>query len=69
MGIMYKKISLFWGDFSIAVFTLSACAKPKLDAKLSVNAIVYMSRRALKLNDNQKLVKASLKLEQISEDM
>ena len=69
MGIMYKKISLFWGDFSIAVFTLSACAKPKLDAKLSVNAIVYMSRRALKLKDNQTLVKASLKLEQISEDM
>jgi hypothetical protein len=48
---------------------LSACAKPKLDAKLSVNAIVYMSRRALKLKDNQTLVKASLKLEQISEDM
>ena len=69
MGIMYKKISLFWGDFSIAVFTLSACDKPKLDAKLSVNAIVYMSRRALKLKDNQTLVKASLKLEQISEDM
>ena len=69
MGIMYKKISLFWGDFSIAVFTLSAFTKPKLDAKLSVNAIVYMSRRALKLKDNQTLVKASLKLEQISEDM
>ncbi|ANJ63542.1 hypothetical protein [Streptococcus thermophilus] len=48
---------------------MSACAKPKLDAKLSVNAIVYMSRRALKLKDNQTLVKASLKLEQISEDM
>ena len=48
---MYKKISLFWGDFSIAVFTLSACAKPKLDAKLSVNDIVYMSRRAFKLED------------------
>ena len=69
MGIMYKKISLFWGDFSIAVFTLSACAKPKLDAKLSVNDIIYMSRRALKLKDDQTLVEASFKREQISEDM
>ena len=66
---MYKKISLFWGDFSIAVFTLSACAKPKLDAKLSVNDIIYMSRRALKLKDDQTLVEASFKREQISEDM
>lgn len=54
---MYKKISLFWGDFSIAVFTLSACAKPKLDAKLSVNDIIYMSRRA----SNLKMIRPWLK--------
>ena len=46
---MYKKY-LYSGAISlIAVFTLSACAKPKLDVKLSVNDIIYMSRRALKL--------------------
>ncbi|WP_263604584.1 hypothetical protein [Streptococcus thermophilus] len=48
---------------------MSACAKPKLDAKLSVNDIIYMSRRALKLKDDQTLVEASFKREQISEDM
>lgn len=52
MGIMYKKY-LYSGAISlIAVFTLSACAKPKLDAKISVNDIIYMSRRALKLKDD-----------------
>ena len=69
MGIRYKKY-LYSGAISlIAVFTLSACAKPKLDAKLSVNDIIYMSRRALKLKDDQTLVEASFKREQISEDM
>lgn len=48
---------------------MSACAKPKLDAKLSVNDIVYMSRRGLKLKADQTLVEASFKLEDISEDM
>ena len=66
---MYKKY-LYSGAISlIAVFTLSACAKPKLDVKLSVNDIIYMSRRALKLKDDQTLVEASFKREQISEDM
>ncbi|MDI3551973.1 hypothetical protein OOK68_06450 [Streptococcus thermophilus] len=62
---MYKKISLFWGDFSNSRLYMSACAKPKLDAKLSVNDIIYMSRRALKLKDDQTLVEASFKREQL----
>lgn len=53
----------------VAVFTLSACAKPKLDAKLSVNDIVYMSGSDLKLKDDQTLVEVSFKLENTSEDM
>lgn len=69
MGIIYKKY-LYSGAISlIAVFTLSAYSEPKLDAKLSVNDIVYMSRRALKLKDDQTLVEASFKREQISEDI
>lgn len=48
---------------------MSACAKQKLDAKLSVNDIVYMSRRGLKLKVDQTLVEPSFKLENISEDM
>ena len=69
MGIIYKKY-LYSGAISlIAVFTLSACAKQKLDAKLSVNNIIYMSRRGLKLKVDQTLVEASFKLENISEDM
>ena len=69
MGIMYKKISLFWGDFSNSRLYIVSSSKPKLDAKLSVNDIIYMSRRALKLKDDQTLVEASFKREQISEDM
>ena len=53
----------------VAVFTLSACAKPNLDAKLSVNDIVYMSGSDLKLKDDQTLVEVSFKLENTSEDM
>lgn len=53
----------------VATFTLSACAKPKLDAKLSVNDIVYMSGSDLKLKDDQTLVEVSFKLENTSEDM
>lgn len=53
----------------VAAFTLSACAKPKLDAKLSVNDIVYMSGSDLKLKDDQTLVEVSFKLENTSEDM
>lgn len=53
----------------VAVFTLSACAKPKLDAKLSVNDIVYMSGSDLKLKDDQTLVEVSFKLENTSEDL
>ncbi len=53
----------------VAVLTLSACAKPKLDAKLSVNDIVYMSGSDLKLKDDQTLVEVSFKLENTSEDM
>lgn len=35
---------LYSGALALAaILTLSACAKPKLDAKLSVNDIVYMS--------------------------
>ena len=52
-----------------AILTLSACAKPKLDAKLSVNDIVYMSGSDLKLKDDQTLVEVSFKLENTSEDM
>lgn len=48
---------------------MSAYSEPKLDAKLSVNDIVYMSRRALKLKDDQTLVEASFKREQIFEDI
>ena len=69
MGIIYKKYLYSEAISLITVFTLSACAKPKLDAKLSVNDIVYMSRRAFKLRDDQILVEASFKLEDISEDM
>ena len=53
----------------VAILTLSACAKPKLDAKLSVNDIVYMSGSDLKLKDDQTLVEVSFKLENTSEDM
>ena len=53
----------------VAILTLSACAKPKLDAKLSVNDIVYMSGSDLKLKDGQTLVEVSFKLENTSEDM
>lgn len=52
-----------------AILTLSACAKPKLDAKLSVNDIVYMSGSDLKLKNDQTLVEVSFKLENTSEDM
>ena len=41
---------LYSGALALAaILTLSACAKPKLDAKLSVNDIVYMSGSDLKL--------------------
>ena len=61
---------LYSGGLALAVIlTLSACAKPKLDAKLSVNDIVYMSGSDLKLNDDQTLVEVSFKLENTSEDM
>ena len=61
---------LYSGAFALAaVLTLSACAKPKLDAKLSVNDIVYMSGSDLKLKDDQTLVEVSFKLESTSEDM
>ena len=43
---------LYSGALALAaILTLSACAKPKLDAKLSVNDIVYMSGSDLKLKD------------------
>ena len=61
---------LYSGALALAaIFTLSACAKPKLDAKLSVNDIVYMSGSDLKLKDDQTLVEVSFKLENTSEDM
>ena len=61
---------LYSGALALAaILTLSACAKPKLDAKLSVNDIVYMSGRDLKLKDDQTLVEVSFKLENTSEDM
>ena len=61
---------LYSGALALAaILTLSACAKPKLDAKLSVNDIVYMSGSALKLKDAQTLVEVSFKLENTSEDM
>ena len=61
---------LYSGAIALAaVLTLSACAKPKLDAKLSVNDIVYMSGSDLKLKDDQTLVEVSFKLENTSEDM
>ena len=61
---------LYSGALALAaILTLSACAKPKLDAKLSVNDIVYMSGSDLKLKDNQTLVEVSFKLENTSEDM
>ncbi|WP_418861685.1 DUF5105 domain-containing protein [Streptococcus sp.] len=61
---------LYSGGLALAVIlTLSACAKPKLDAKLSVNDIVYMSGSDLKLKDDQTLVEVSFKLENTSEDM
>ena len=61
---------LYSGALALAVIlTLSACAKPKLDAKLSVNDIVYMSGSDLKLKDDQTLVEVSFKLENTSEDM
>ena len=50
---------LYSGALALAaILTLSACAKPKLDAKLSVNDIVYMSGSDLKLKDDQTLVEA-----------
>ena len=61
---------LYSGALALAaVLTLSACAKPKLDAKLSVNDIVYMSGSDLKLKDDQTLVEVSFKLENTSADM
>lgn len=61
---------LYSGTLALAaILTLSACAKPKLDAKLSVNDIVYMSGSDLKLKDDQTLVEVSFKLENTSEDM
>lgn len=61
---------LYSGALALAaILTLSACAKPKLDAKLSVNDIVYMSGSGLKLKDDQTLVEVSFKLENTSEDM
>lgn len=61
---------LYSGALTLAaILTLSACAKPKLDAKLSVNDIVYMSGSDLKLKDDQTLVEVSFKLENTSEDM
>ncbi|MFQ9291176.1 MAG: hypothetical protein ACLR3O_02080 [Streptococcus sp.] len=53
---------LYSGALALAaILTLSACAKPKLDAKLSVNDIVYMSGSDLKLKDDQTLVEVSFK--------
>lgn len=61
---------LYFGALALAaILTLSACAKPKLDAKLSVNDIVYMSGSDLKLKNDQTLVEVSFKLENTSEDM
>ena len=61
---------LYSGALALAaILTLSACAKPKLDVKLSVNDIVYMSGSDLKLKDDQTLVEVSFKLENTSEDM
>ena len=61
---------LYSGALALAaILTLSACAKPKLDAKLSVNDIAYMSGSDLKLKDDQTLVEVSFKLENTSEDM
>ena len=61
---------LYSGALALAaILTLSACAKPKLNAKLSVNDIVYMSGSDLKLKDDQTLVEVSFKLENTSEDM
>ena len=61
---------LYSGALALAaILTLSACAKPKLDAKLSVNDIVYMSGSDLKLKDDQTLVEVSFKLKNTSEDM
>ena len=61
---------LYSGAIALAaILTLSACAKPKLDAKLSVNDIVYMSGSDLKLKDDQTLVEVSFKLKNTSEDM
>ena len=61
---------LYSGALALAaILKLSACAKPKLDAKLSVNDIVYMSGSDLKLKDDQTLVEVSFKLENTSEDM
>lgn len=47
---------------------MSACAKPKLDAKLSVNDVVQMSGSNFKLKDNQSLIEVSFKLENTFED-
>ena len=61
---------LYSGALALAtILTLSACAKPKLDAKLSVNDVVQMSGSNLKLKDNQSLIEVSFKLENTSEDM
>lgn len=70
MGIMYKKISLFWGDFSNSRFYIvSMCQTKNSMLSFLLTDIIYMSRRALKLKDDQTLVEASFKREQISEDM
>lgn len=61
---------LYSGALALAtILTLSACAKPKLDAKLSVNDVVQMSGSNLKLKDNQSLIEVSFKLENTFEDM
>ena len=61
---------LYSGALALAaILALSACAKPKLDAKLSVNDVVQMSGSNLKLKDNQSLIEVSFKLENTSEDM
>lgn len=70
MGDYLWKKYLYSGALAlVTILTLSACAKPKLDAKLSVNDIVYMSGSDLKLKDDQTLVEVSFKLENTSEDM
>ena len=69
MGIIYEKISLLWGSCSSSHLNALSMCQAKLDAKLSVNDIVYMSGSDLKLKDDQTLVEVSFKLENTSEDM